>query len=486
MSTVAEASENSPRPAVLDKVKPVDVPRRPLVLNDRDYHWVTEKVCGIVEGKTPTWWWVSFAIAGGIASFTLMGLIYLVSTGVGVWGLANPVNWGWAIVNFVFWIGIGHAGTLISAVLCLLKQRWRTSINRTAEAMTIFAVVCAGIFPLFHVGRVWFAWWLFPLPNANWIWPNFRSPLEWDVFAVSTYGTVSVLFWYMGMLPDLGTLRDRARSAWRKVFYGVLAMGWRNSSRHWHNYEMAYLLLAGLSTPLVLSVHTIVSFDFAASILPGWHTTIFPPYFVAGAIFSGFGMVLTLILPLRAVFGLHDLVNQYHIDAMCKITLATGSMVGYAYAMEFFIAWYGANPYEGFAFVNRAFGQYAWAYWIMVSCNVICPQLFWFKKIRKNIALVWIISIFVNVGMWFERFVITVTSLANDFLPSSWGYYSPTIVDIFTFFGTFGVFSVLFLLFLRFLPLIAFSEVKALSLPQADPHNRDHPANRNDRKGGKV
>ncbi len=486
MSTAAEASGNAPRPAILDEVKPVDIPRRPLVLNNRDYHWVTEKVCGIVEGRTPIWWWISFAIAGGIASFTLMGLIYLVSTGVGVWGLANPVNWGWAIVNFVFWIGIGHAGTLISAVLCLLKQRWRTSINRTAEAMTIFAVVCAGIFPLFHVGRVWFAWWLFPLPNANWIWPNFRSPLEWDVFAVSTYGTVSVLFWYMGMIPDLGTLRDRAKSVWRRIFYGTLAMGWRNSSRHWHNYEMAYLLLAGLSTPLVLSVHTIVSFDFASSILPGWHTTIFPPYFVAGAIFSGFGMVLTLILPLRAVYGLHDLVNQYHIDAMCKITLATGSMVGYAYAMEFFIAWYGANPYEGFAFINRAFGQYAWAYWIMVSCNVICPQLFWFKKIRQNIALVWIISIFVNVGMWFERFVITVTSLANDFLPSSWGYYSPTIIDIFTFFGTFGVFSVLFLLFLRFLPLIAFSEVKALSLPQADPHNHNHPANRNPGKGGEA
>jgi len=477
MSTVAEASDNGHRPPVLDKIKPVNLPRRPLVLGDRSYNWVTEKVCGIVEDSTPMWWWISFSIAGGIASFTLMGLIYLVSAGVGVWGLNNPINWGWAIVNFVFWIGIGHAGTLISAVLCLLKQRWRTSINRTAEAMTIFAVVCAGIFPLFHVGRVWFAWWLFPLPNSNWIWPNFRSPLEWDVFAVSTYGTVSVLFWYMGMLPDLGTLRDRATVAWRKVFYGTLAMGWRNSSRHWHNYEMAYLLLAGLSTPLVLSVHTIVSFDFAASILPGWHTTIFPPYFVAGAIFSGFGMVLTLILPLRAVYGLHDLVNQYHIDCMCKITLATGSMVGYAYALEFFIAWYGANPYEGFAFVNRAFGQYAWAYWIMVTCNVICPQLFWFKRIRSNIALVWIISIFVNVGMWFERFVITVTSLANDFLPSSWGYYSPTIVDIFTFFGTFGVFSVLFLLFLRFLPLIAFSEVKALSLPQADPHNHDHPEN---------
>lgn len=463
--------------ALMNEAKPVDMPRRELVENNRDYNWITEKICGIVEEKTPTWWWVCFSVAGFVASFSLMGLIYQISTGVGTWGLANPINWGWAIVNFVFWIGIGHAGTLISAILCLLKQRWRTSINRTAEAMTIFAVICAMIFPLFHVGRVWFAWWLFPLPNYNSVWPNFRSPLEWDVFAVSTYFTVSALFWYMGMIPDLGLLRDRATTLWRKYFYGVLAMGWRNSARHWKNYEMAYLILAGLSTPLVLSVHTIVSFDFAASILPGWHTTIFPPYFVAGAIFSGFGMVLTLMLPLRSVFKLHDLITQQHIDNMCKITLATGSMVGYAYAMEFFIAWYGANSFEAFAFINRAGGQYWWAYFIMVSCNVISPQLFWFKWVRENTALVWVISIFVNVGMWFERFVITVTSLANDFLPSSWGYYSPTIVDIYTYVGTFGLFSFLFLLFLRFLPLIAVAEIKALACPQADPHNEDHPLN---------
>lgn len=463
--------------ALMAQAKPVSMPRRAMVENNRDYHWITEKICGIVENKTPTWWWVCFSVAGLVAGFCLIGLVYQVSTGVGVWGLANPINWGWAIVDFVFWIGIGHAGTLISAILCLLKQRWRTSINRTAEAMTIFAVICAMIFPLFHVGRVWFAWWLFPLPNANGIWPNFRSPLEWDVFAVSTYFTVSLLFWYMGMIPDLGLLRDRATKLWRKYFYGVLAMGWRNSARHWKNYEMAYLILAGLSTPLVLSVHTIVSFDFAASILPGWHTTIFPPYFVAGAIFSGFGMVLTLMLPLRSVFKLHDLITQYHIDNMCKITLATGSMVGYAYAMEFFIAWYGANGFEAFAFINRAGGQYWWAYFIMVSCNVITPQLFWFRWVRENTTLVWVIAIFVNVGMWFERFVITVTSLANDFLPSSWGYYSPTIVDIYTFVGTFGVFAFLFLLFLRFLPLIAVAEIKALACPQADPHNEDHPLN---------
>ena len=456
-------------PEVLDRVKPARMPRLPLVLNNRSFSWITDKVCGIVEEKTPLWWWIAFCCSASLAGFTAMGLTYLVSTGVGVWGLSNPINWGWAIVNFVFWIGIGHAGTLISAILCLLKQKWRTTINRAAEAMTIFAVACAGIFPVFHIGRVWFAWWLFPLPNANAIWPNFRSPLLWDVFAVSTYATVSVLFWYVGMIPDLATVRDRAKTLFRKVGYGLMAMGWRGSNRNWSNYEMAYLLLAGLSTPLVLSVHTIVSFDFAVSLIPGWHTTIFPPYFVAGAIFSGFGMVLTLMIPLRAIYGLHDLITQYHIDCMCKITLATGTIVGYAYSVEFFIAAYGANPFEIFAFINRAFGTYAWAYFIMFSCNVIVPQLFWFKYIRERPHIVWIVSILVNVGMWFERFVIVVTSLARDFLPSSWGYYSPTLVDIFTFFGTFGFFATLFLLFVRFLPLIAVAEVKAVT-PQADPH----------------
>jgi molybdopterin-containing oxidoreductase family membrane subunit len=460
---------SSERPAILDKVRPAELPRPKLILNDRGFHWITDKVCGIVEEPTPLWWKVLFGVALFIASFTGLGLFYLVSTGTGTWGLRSPVGWGWAIVNFVFWVGIGHAGTLISAILCLLRQKWRTSINRAAEAMTIFAVMCAGIFPLFHVGRVWFGWWLFPLPNQNGIWPQFRSPLEWDVFAVSTYFTVSTLFWYMGMVPDLGAIRDRAKTWWRKAFYSVLALGWRSGNRQWSNFEMAYLLLAGLSTPLVLSVHTIVSFDFAVSNVPGWHTTIFPPYFVAGAIFSGFAMVLTLMLPLRAIYRLHDVINQYHIDNMCKIILATGTMVGYAYATEFFIAAYSGNVYEKFAFINRAFGQYSWAYWIMVSCNVITPQLFWFKKVRENHSLVWIICIFVNVGMWFERFVITCTSLANDYLPSSWGYYSPTIVDIFTFFGTFGFFSVLFLLFIRFLPLLPMAEIKMVA-PQADPH----------------
>ena len=461
------------RPVILDEVRPAVMPRRPIVENDRDFAYITEKICGIVEAKTPKWWWICFSISLFVTSFLGAGLFYLVATGVGVWGLRGSVYWGWAIVNFVWWIGIGHAGTLISAILCLLKQKWRTSINRTAEAMTIFAVMCAGIFPLFHIGRVWFGWWLLPLPNANSIWPNFRSPLEWDVFAVSTYFTVSLLFWYMGMIPDLATLRDRAKKLWRKYFYGILAMGWRGSNRHWRNYEMAYLLLAGLSTPLVLSVHTIISFDFAVSHLPGWHTTIFPPYFVAGAIFSGFGMVLTLVMPLRAIYGLHDFITQHHIDCICKITLATGSMVGYGYMMEFFISWYGANPYEGFAFINRAFGPYWWAYLIMLSCNVISPQLFWFRVVRERWYLVFLVSIFVNIGMWFERFVIVVTSLANEFMPANWDYFTPTVVDIFTFFGTIGFFCTCFLLFIRFLPLMAFAEIKAVT-PRGDPHHQEH------------
>lgn len=477
---MAEVLEhNTEAPEYLEHVRQENMPRPPLVDNHHDFHWITEKICGIIEAPTPTWWWVGFSVSSFIALFTFIGLTYLVSTGVGVWGLVSPVNWGWAIVNFVFWIGIGHAGTLISAILCLLKQKWRTSINRPAEAMTIFAVMCAGLFPLFHVGRVWYAWWLFPVPIPEGVWPNFRSPLEWDVFAVSTYFTVSLLFWYMGMIPDLATVRDRAKRSVNKCrayIYGILAMGWRASNRHWSNYEMAYLLLAGLATPLVLSVHTIVSFDFAVSIVPGWHTTIFPPYFVAGAIFGGFAMVLTLMLPLRALYRLHDLMTMHHIENMCKIILATGSMVGYGYTMESFISWYSGNPYEGFAFLNRAAGQYAWAYWIMIICNVVSPQFFWFKCVRRNVVFVWIICMFVNVGMWFERFVIIVTSLAKDFLPSSWGYYSPSVVDIFTFFGTFGFFSALFLLFIRFVPMMAMAEIKAVT-PQGDPHHPQHRLN---------
>jgi molybdopterin-containing oxidoreductase family membrane subunit len=397
-------------------------------------------------------------------------VIYLMSTGVGVWGLMIPVAWAWDITNFVFWIGIGHAGTLISAILFLLRQKWRTSINRAAEAMTIFAVMCAGIFPLIHIGRIWLGWWLLPLPNANSIWPQFRSPLLWDVFAVSTYFTVSLLFWYMGLIPDLAVMRDRAKSKIRQVLYGLGALGWTGSNRHWSNYEKAYLLLAGLSTPLVLSVHSIVSFDFAVSQLPGWHTTIFPPYFVAGAIFSGFGMVLTLMLPMRIICHLEEIITVRHIELMGKVILGTGSMVGYAYGMEFFIAWYGGNPYELYAFKNRAFGDYWWAYWTMVSCNVVCPQLFWFRGVRRNMIIVFVISIFVNIGMWFERFVIIVTSLHRDYMPSNWAYYSPTWVDIWQFIGTFGLFLTLFLLFMRFLPAIAIGEVKGVT-PQADPHH---------------
>lgn len=473
---MAHVDNAAAAPAILKEVKPAHLPRAVLVEHGRSFSWITDKICGIIEGKTPGWWWVCFGIAALIASFTVFGIAYLVATGVGVWGLRNPTNWSWGIVNFVFWIGIGHAGTLISAILCLLRQKWRTSINRAAEAMTIFAVICAGIFPVFHVGRVWYAWFLFPVPNYNAIWQNFRSPLEWDVFAVSTYGTVSVLFWYIGMIPDLAVLRDRFEAAGKRTrsfLYGLFAMGWRGSNRHWSNYEMAYLILAGIATPLVLSVHTVVSFDFAVALIPGWHTTIFPPYFVAGAIFSGFGMVLTLMLPLRAIYKLEDLITQYHIDCMCKITLATGTIVGYAYAMEFFIAWYGANPYEGFTFINRAFGPYAWAYWIMISCNVLTPQFFWFKAVRRNTTLVWVLCIFVNVGMWFERFVIICTSLTRDFLPSSWGNFTPTVIDIFTFFGTFGIFSVLFLLFIRFLPMMPMAELKAVT-PQADVHKGTH------------
>ena len=458
-------------PSVKIAPPPREIEREPLVLNNRSLAWISDQIAGIIEGKTPRWWWVMMACSLPLMLMCFAMIGYLISTGVGVWGLNHPIAWGWAIVNFVFWIGIGHAGTLISAVLFLLRQKWRTSINRAAEAMTIFAVMCAGIFPGIHVGRIWFAWWLFPLPNANGpIWPQFRSPLLWDVFAVSTYFTVSFLFWYMGLIPDLATIRDRCKGFIRKFAYGLFSLGWTGSNRHWSNYEKAYLLLAGLSTPLVLSVHSIVSFDFAVSQLPGWHTTIFPPYFVAGAIFSGFGMVLTLMIPLRSIFKLEDLLTIRHIELMCKVTLATGTIVGYAYGMEFFIAWYGGNPYEAYAFQNRAFGPYWWAYWIMISCNVITPQFFWFKKLRTNVVIVWVLSIFVNIGMWFERFVIVVTSLHRDYLPANWGYYSPTKVDVLTFVGTFGLFMVLFLLFIRFLPLIAISEVKGVT-NQADPHH---------------
>ena len=402
-------------------------------------------------------------------------ILHLIFTGVGVWGNKAPQFWGWPIVNFVFWVGIGHAGTLISAILFLFRQNWRTSINRTAEAMTIFAVVCAGLFPGIHIGRVWVFYWLFPIPTEHLaMWPNFRSPLLWDVFAVSTYATVSLLFWYMGMVPDIATFRDRSTNNIKRFIYGLLSLGWTGSARAWHRYEMAYVILAALATPLVLSVHTIVSFDFAVSQLPGWHTTIFPPYFVAGAIFSGFAMVVTLMVPARELFGLKDLITIRHLENMNKIIVATGTMVGFAYGIEFFIAWYGANPYEQFAFINRAFGPFAWAYWTMVSCNVIAPQFFWFKKIRTSPWLMVVVCIFVNIGMWFERFVITITSLSRDFLPSSWDYFDPTPVDVMMLIGSFGLFFTLFLLFCRFLPMVAMAEVKSV-MPQ-DEGDAEHEA----------
>jgi molybdopterin-containing oxidoreductase family membrane subunit len=448
----------------------------PLVQGGMTYADVSEKISAITENKPPKQWYYLITLSS-LMTLMLFGCLgYLVMTGIGVWGNNNPVGWGWDITNFVWWIGIGHAGTLISAVLFLFRQKWRTSINRAAEAMTLFAVACAGIYPLFHTGRPWRAiYWLFPAPNPYLnLWQNFRSPLEWDVFAVSTYATVSALFWYTGLIPDLATLRDRATTRGRKVLFGILSLGWRGSSTQWRHYELAYLILAGLSTPLVLSVHSIVSFDFATALIPGWHTTLFPPYFVAGAIFSGFAMVVTLMTVARWVYNLQNLITMKHLENMCKVLLATGMIVGFAYGTEFFIAWYSGNPYERFAFINRAFGPYWWAYWTMITCNVISPQFFWFKKFRTTPALMFVISIFINIGMWFERFVIIATSLHRDFLPASWGYFKPTWVDICTFAGTMGLFLTLFLLFLRFLPAIAMSEVKGVLHQQIEDGKGTH------------
>jgi Ni/Fe-hydrogenase subunit HybB-like protein len=466
MSVGAERSE--PR----DWGDPVDH-RVPLVDPERSaLGQITAAVAAPMEWKTPPAWYVVTAISLSMLGIFGGSTAYLFWEGTGIWGLNSPVFWAWDITNFVFWVGIGHAGTLISAILFLFRQKWRTGINRFSEAMTIFAVMCALSFPTIHVGRVWMLYYVFPIPNQMAIWPNFRSPLLWDVFAVSIYGTVSILFWYVGLIPDLATMRDRAKSRLAQLLFGAFSLGWRGSMRHWVHYEVAYLLLAGLSTPLVLSVHSVVSFDFATSQLPGWHTTIFPPYFVAGAIFSGFGMVLTLMTIARWLFKLEHIVTPHHLDNIAKVTLLTGSMVGYAYGMEFFIAWYSGNPYEGFTFINRATGPYAWAYWTMVSCNVISPQLFWSRRIRRSLPLLFIISIFVNIGMWFERFVIIVTSLSADFLPSSWAYFKPTIWDVASFVGSWGLFLTMFCLFTRFLPIVAMSEVKSI-VPSADPHH--HP-----------
>jgi molybdopterin-containing oxidoreductase family membrane subunit len=458
------------------------VVREPLVLNNRSLGWITDRICGIVENRQPFIWWVLFVPSVMLFLCLVFSLVYLVSTGVGVWGMNQPVAWGWDIVNFVFWIGIGHAGTLISAILFLTRQKWRTSVNRASEAMTLIAVMCAGIFPGFHVGRFWMVWFLAPVPNSNAIWQNFKSPLLWDVFAVSTYFIVSVIFWYIGLIPDLATLRDRAKGIAKKL-YGFFALGWRGGNRQWRHYEMAYLILAALSTPLVLSVHSVVSFDFATSVIPGWHTTIFPPYFVAGAIFGGFAMVLTLMLPVRKLYGLEDLITAKHIDNMAKIILLTGTIVGYAYIMELFISYYSANKFEGDAFHLRILsGPYTWAYYCMFFCNVIAPQVFWFHWARHNLWMVFIIVNFVNFGMWFERFVIIPTSLARDFLPGQWGYYSASWVEKLMFAGSFGMFFMLFLIFIRFLPVIAVSEVKGV-LPESDPHYHDWKRLREKRRG---
>src|SRR5512147_2149921 len=428
---------------------------------------VTDKISSIVlKRKTSIAWFLGFAFSFLLLMLLMVAVGYLFAVGVGIWGINIPVAWGFAITNFVWWIGIGHAGTLISAILLLLRQKWRTSINRFAEAMTLFAVAQAGMYPIFHLGRPWLAYWLFPYPNTMGIWPQFRSPLMWDVFAVSTYATVSAMFWFVGLIPDFATLRDRARSKPFQMIYGMLAMGWRGSARHWHRYEMAYLLLAGLATPLVLSVHTVVSFDFAIGIIPGWHATIFPPYFVAGAIYAGFAMVMTLAIPLRKIYGLEDFITMRHLENMGKVTLVTGLIVAYGYMSEAFFGFYSANKYEGIIILNRMFGPYWYMYWTLIICNIVTPQFLWIRAVRTSPLGLFMVAMVVNVGMWLERFVIVVTSLHRDFLPSSWGMYYGTIWDWMTFLGTIGMFLTLFFLFLRFLPMISIFEMRSL-LPES-------------------
>ena len=428
---------------------------------------VTDKISSIALTKrTPLGWFIGAGISFSITLGLFYTIGYLVVTGIGIWGNNIPVGWAFDIINFVWWIGIGHAGTLISAILFLLRQQWRTSINRFAEAMTLFAVACAGLFPLLHTGRPWLAYWMLPYPNTMGVWPQFRSPLIWDVFAVSTYATVSLMFWFVGLIPDLATLRDRAKRRTAKIIYGMLAMGWRGSARHWHRYETTYALLAGLATPLVISVHTVVSFDFAIGIIPGWHATIFPPYFVAGAIYAGFAMVLTLSIPLRKFYGLEDFITMRHLRNMSKIMLATGLIVAYGYMMETFMAWYSGSTYERYMVMNRFRGPYSTMYWLLITCNVVVPQVLWIRRVRHSVAALWVISLVVGVGMWLERFIIIVVSLHRDFLPSSWAMYKPTFWDFSMFIGTIGLFMSLIFLFVRFLPMISISEIRGI-LPQA-------------------
>ena len=435
----------------------------PIIGPGHTFESVTDKISSIVltRGTTPGW------VFGFLIAFAMLMLLNLVITmlmvkGVGIWGIRIPAAWGYAIVNFVWWIGIGHAGTLISAFLLLLHQRWRTSVNRFAEAMTIFAVMCAGMFPLLHMGRPWLFYYLMPYPNPMWLWPQFRSPLVWDVFAVSTYFTVSIIFWFVGMIPDLATLRDRAKSKASKIIYGIISMGWRGSAVHWTRYEVASVLLAGVATPLVVSVHTVVSFDFTIALVPGWHSTIFPPYFVAGAIYSGFAMVLTLAIPIRKIYHLEDLVTDRHLDIMAKVMLATGIIVAYGYVMETFMSFYSADRYEAYMMWNRLKGPYSPLYWLLIACNLVIPQSLWSRRARRNVAWLFGISLVINIGMWLERFVIVVVSLSRDFTPSAWGMYIPTRWDWATYLGTFGLFFTLFYLFIRFLPMISIVEVRSL------------------------
>jgi Ni/Fe-hydrogenase subunit HybB-like protein len=451
--------------------QPVELPDKiyvgPVIDEGHSLASVSDKIGGIVlKRKITLGWTLGLFIAIGLVQALAAGATWLFMKGVGVWGINIPNGWGFAIINFVWWIGIGHAGTLISAILLLLNQSWRNAINRFAEAMTLFAVMCAGMFPVLHTGRPWLAYWMFPYPNTMALWPQFRSPLLWDVFAVSTYFTISAVFWFVGLLPDLATLRDTSKKPWQQKIYGMLSMGWRGSARHWQRYEKASLLLAGLATPLVVSVHTVVSFDFAVSIIPGWHTTIFPPYFVAGAIYSGFAMVLTLMIPVRKFYGLDDIITMRHLNNMAKVTLATGMVVAYGYIMEAFFGYFSADKYEKFMIWNRMTGPYALFYWTLILCNIITPQFLWSKKIRTSPGILWIISIIVNIGMWLERFVIVITSLHRDFLPSSWGYYAPTIWDWAVYIGTLGFFMTAILLFVRVLPLITIFELRML-LPGA-------------------
>ncbi len=424
---------------------------------------VTRDICEPMDRKPTALWWAAFSVSLAALIAGTIAVTYQIAFGIGTWGLNRTVGWAFDITNFVFWVGIGHAGTLISAVLFLFRQKWRTSVNRSAEAMTLFAVMCAGLFPVIHMGRPWLAFWMGPYPNTRGsLWVNFKSPLLWDVFAISTYLLISAVFWYIGLIPDLATIRDRSKPGIRQRIASIFSLGWNGSARTWHRYETVYMLLAGLATPLVFSVHTIVSMDFATAVIPGWHTTIFPPYFVAGAIFSGLAMVLTLMIIARKVMQLENYITIVHIESMCKLMLSMGSLVGLAYGTEFFMAAYSGNPYEQFVFLNRALGPFSWAYWTMVSCNVLIPQVLWFRPLRRNVAVVFVICIIINIGMWFERFVIIVTSLHRDFLPSSWAHYTPTTIEIITFIGSFGLFFTCFLLFCRVAPVIAMAEIKGV------------------------